>query len=126
MASRKSILSAEGFECNNWFNNWSFINHKRKLVCFTAWIDLVDSQKRHLVLSDTWEIGKSGRRLAGYKVSLNYINDYVKNQGYGICVLLHEAVDPTDEKRTIKEINPNLIYGTLEEHDSEYFVKPQR
>ena len=122
--SRKSILSAKGFTCNNWFNNWSFVNHDRKLVCFTGWVDLVDSEKRYHVLSDTWEIKKNGHKRPGYKTSLSYINEYVKRQGYKVCVLRHEAIDPTNEKRTIKDIILPLIFGVLEQDGSEYFVRP--
>jgi hypothetical protein len=124
MPSRKSILSSQGFECNNWSNNWSFVNHKRKQVCFTGWIDLIDQQDGYLVLSDKWQIGKSGRRLAGYSVSLEYINDYVRKKSYEVCVLRHEAIDPNDERRRIQTIYPDLIYGKLEQKGSNYFVKP--
>ena len=122
--SRKQILQSKGFTCNNWYNNWSFINHKRRLVCFTGWVDLFDNTNGYLVLSDTWEIGRTGRRRPGYKVSLDYINEFIQGEGYGACILRHKAVDPNEEKRTIKEIADSLVFGDFKEIDREYFVYP--
>ena len=105
MKSRKQFIEEQGATCNNWNNNWSFINEKKKFIIFGAWED-----KNGVIFSEDWERNENGRKKPGYKQSMEHIN-LIENDGYALYIywMKTEKGTQTGGTRKIGSFNPELF-----------------
>ena len=73
-------MEEQGATCNNQYNNWSFINEKKKIIIFGAWED-----KNGVIFSEDWKRNENRRKNPGYKQSMEHIK-LIENEGYALYI----------------------------------------
>jgi len=107
--SRKQFMEEQGATCKNWYNSWSFINKKKKIIYFGAWED-----KNGVIFSEDWERGDNGRKKPGYKQSMEHIN-LIENEGYTLKIYWMKSEKETlsGGTRKIDSFNPELFEAEI-------------
>jgi 5-methylcytosine-specific restriction enzyme A len=120
-ASRRAFIEKTGATCANWNWSWSFVNHEKKFVIFTAWKDRVyDGTCR--ILSPEWKFTKEGRRRNGYDESVDNVH-LVADKGYILYLLMTTVKQPyiDGETRQIASIDKIMKRAELARVDDDWF-----
>lgn len=78
--NRKQFIQSHGATCQNWTWSWSFVNASRKFVIFGVW-DTHDDGRKALILSESWQTSRRGKKQAAYGQSREHIR-LVEEAGY--------------------------------------------
>jgi 5-methylcytosine-specific restriction protein A len=94
--SRKQFIELQGATCRNWTWSWSFVNDAQHFVIFGVW-DVYDEGGRALLFSESWRIGRKGRREAAWPQSREHIR-LVEEEGYQLKTFAMQKApdDPRD------------------------------
>jgi 5-methylcytosine-specific restriction protein A len=123
--TRREFIESTGATCQNWQWSWSFVNRAERFVVFGAW-DRNTAGQRSLILSDTWEINRHGRRNPGFKQSRDHVR-LVEEEGYTLKTFPMEYSDARKDEHgegpaTIKGFTPELSDRTLKKIGSGWYA----
>jgi 5-methylcytosine-specific restriction enzyme A len=119
LASRKSFIEKTGATCANWNWSWSFVNHEKKFVIFTAWKDIL-SDGRCLILSRSW-VGADGKLKLGFHQSLENTR-HIAEEGYKLFLLVTIEKLPHSEPRKIASFDEIMKHAELSNIDDDWFA----
>ena len=113
--NRKEFIESQGASCRNWTWSWSFLNEDKRFVIFGAW-DIHHSGTMALILSESWQISRRGRRQPAYPQSREHIR-LVEEEGFRLFtfpMVYSDAKDPDGVgPATIGDFTPRLTEQTL-------------
>lgn len=117
--SRKQFMEEQGATCQNWYNNWSFINEKKKIIYFGAWED-----RDGVIFSKDWERNEKGRKNPGYKQSMKHIQ-LIENDEYTLYVywIKAEKETPAGVTRKISSFNQELFEAKIYKDGRDWKIK---
>ena len=104
--SRREFIESQGGDCKNWMWSWSFINAKKKMIIFGAFDKNTDGHTS-LILDESWERNKSGRRNPGYSQALEHIR-LVESTEYSLYTF---ALIYSDHQKDAYGVGPSAIKG---------------
>jgi Predicted restriction endonuclease len=113
--NRKQFIESLGASCVNWTWSWSFVNHDMKQVIFGSWDTFSDGSKS-LILSDSWQRSRKGRKQPAYTQSREHIR-LVLEEGYKLYTfpMIRALADEDDEfsPSKIAGFTPEITERTL-------------
>jgi 5-methylcytosine-specific restriction protein A len=125
LISRKKFIQNHGATCHNWRQAWAFKNEKEKVVIFGAW-DMHTDVDRALILDESWERSRKGRKNAAYTEALEYIR-LVEKGGYKLKTFLMFHSDAKKDEQgvgpaAIGDFDPKLMDCTLFREGDKWFA----
>lgn len=71
--SRKAFIESHGATCRNWNWSWSFINKRKKVVIFGAWVTNTRANTT-LIMDAGWEFNHAGKKNPGYSQAREHLS----------------------------------------------------
>jgi predicted HNH restriction endonuclease len=118
--NRKQFVQSVGATCRNWTWSWSFINEEERFILFGAWDNLKD-ENGLLILSKEWEVGAKGRKLPGYKQSLEHLQ-LIEEEGYTLKTYMMYGENGGSEAARITSIETYTTDRILKRVDDRWYA----
>ena len=120
LSTRQSYLEGLGFECRNWRNSWSFVNHEEKIVAFGAWVDQTNGN-RSRILAEDWEVdSNSHRKNPGYSQGREHIR-LIEENGYKLKLFRQVGKHDKNGNSSLEGVYPELSSGRLSFDGKDWF-----
>ena len=115
---KQHLMESIGAECNNWRNNWSYVQHEKKMVIFGAW-DYQTEDDRSLILHRDWQT-KDGRKQPGYTEALKHLK--LLDNGYELYTFSQENISGDDDNPKVGKIGQAVERRVLKFIDGGWYA----
>ncbi|WP_156792229.1 hypothetical protein [Desulfotalea psychrophila] len=96
------------------------MNHTDKVVIFGAWDIDIDTDNS-MILCETWQFNKKGRKNCGYKQSLEHVL-LIDNEGYQLKTFPMKHAKTSNGSSKISDFTPHLADKNLRKKGSGWWA----